>query len=47
MNGNELTELLREIVDELRGIREALEAQNDYEQDEDEEIDEEEEGEEG
>lgn len=47
VNPNELTELLREIVDELRGIREALEAQAGYdeEEDEDEESEEEDEGE--
>jgi hypothetical protein len=47
VNPNEITELLREIVDELRGIREALEAQAGYdeEEDEDEELEEEDEGE--
>lgn len=49
VNPNEITELLREIVDELRGIREALEAQAGYdedeEEDEDEESEEEDEGE--
>jgi len=47
VNPNEITELLREIVEELRGIREALEAQSDYdeEEDEDEESEEEDEGE--
>lgn len=47
VNPNEITELLREIVDELRGIREALEAQAGYdeEEDEDKELEEEDEGE--
>ena len=45
VNPNELTELLREIVDELRGIREALEAQAGYDEEEDEEEESEEEDE--
>lgn len=37
MNGNEVTDLLREILEELRAIREALEAPDDDYADEGEE----------
>lgn len=42
MNNDRVTELLEQIVTELRGIREALEAEDDYgdEEEDDEELEE-------
>ena len=43
MNSDRVTELLEQILDELRGIREALEGQGDYDEEDEGEYDDEEE----